>query len=73
MPGDVSVTGFDNITTAEYCCPSLTTIQNPRADIGRLAVDALLPDPSGALPAGRDIRLNPELVLRESTGLARRA
>jgi LacI family transcriptional regulator len=71
VPGDVSVTGFDNITTAEYCCPSLTTIQIPRADIGRLAVDALLPGPSGALPAGRDIHLNPELVLRESTGLAR--
>jgi LacI family transcriptional regulator len=70
VPGDVSVTGFDNITIAEYCCPSLTTIHIPRAEIGRLVVEALLPDASGALPPARHICLDPELVVRESTGAA---
>jgi DNA-binding LacI/PurR family transcriptional regulator len=70
VPGDVSVTGFDNITIAEYCCPSLTTIHIPRAEIGRLVVEALLPDASGALLPARYICLDPELVVRESTGAA---
>jgi LacI family transcriptional regulator len=70
VPGDVSVTGFDNITIAEYCCPSLTTIHIPRAEIGRLVVEALLPDESGAFLPARHICLDPELVVRESTGAA---
>ncbi len=70
-PGDVSVTGFDNITMSEFCCPSLTTIHIPRAEIGRLAVAGLLPDESGSPPVPRHIYLDPELVVRESTGVAR--
>ena len=70
VPGDVSVTGFDNITLAEFCCPSLTTIHIPRAEIGRLVVEALIPDESGALLPARQICLDPELVVRESTGAA---
>ena len=70
VPGDVSVTGFDNITMSEFCCPSLTTIHIPRAEIGRLVVTGLVPDASGAPPSTRHIYLDPELVLRESTGIA---
>ncbi len=71
VPGDVSVTGFDNITLSEFCCPSLTTIHIPRGEIGRLVVEALIPDASGALLPARQICLDPELVVRESTGAAR--
>ena len=71
VPEDVSVTGFDNITLSEFCCPSLTTIHIPRAEIGRLVVAGLVPDGSGAPPRPRQIFLDPELVLRESTGVAR--
>jgi LacI family transcriptional regulator len=70
VPGDVSVTGFDNITMSEFCCPSLTTIHIPRAEIGRLVVAGLVPDATDAPPAPRHIYLDPELVLRESTGIA---
>ncbi|MGA3027882.1 MAG: LacI family DNA-binding transcriptional regulator [Bryobacteraceae bacterium] len=70
VPGDVSVTGFDNITISEFCCPSLTTIHIPRAEIGRLVVAALVPDASDSPPSPRHIYLDPELVLRESTGVA---
>ena len=72
VPGDVSVTGFDNITIAEFCCPSLTTIHIPRAEIGRLVVEALTPDASGKYLPARQISLDPELVVRESTGVAPR-
>jgi DNA-binding LacI/PurR family transcriptional regulator len=70
VPRDVSVTGFDNITIAEFCCPSLTTIHIPRTEIGRLVVAGLVPDASGASPPPRHVYLDPELVLRESTGVA---
>jgi len=71
VPDDVSVTGFDNITMSEFCCPSLTTIHIPRAEIGRLVVAGLVPDASDCPPAPRHVHLDPELVLRESTGIAR--
>ncbi len=70
VPGDVSVTGFDNITISEFCCPSLTTIHIPRTEIGRLVVAGLVPDAAGAAPAPRHVFLEPELVVRESTGIA---
>jgi DNA-binding LacI/PurR family transcriptional regulator len=70
VPGDVSVTGFDNITMSEFSCPSLTTIHIARAEIGRLVVAGLVPDASDSPPAPRHIFLDPELVLRESTGIA---
>ena len=70
VPQDVSVTGFDNITIAEFCCPSLTTIHIPRTEIGRLVVAGLVPDASGAALQPRHIYLDPELMLRESTGVA---
>jgi LacI family transcriptional regulator len=70
VPGDISVTGFDNITVAEFCCPSLTTIHIPRAEIGRLVVEALTPDGTGTYLPARQISLDPELVVRESTGVA---
>jgi LacI family transcriptional regulator len=70
VPRDVSVTGFDNITASEFSCPSLTTIHIPRAEIGGLVVEALLPDSSGEPPPSRQIWLDPELIVRESTGSA---
>ena len=70
VPEDVSVTGFDNITISEFCCPSLTTIHIPRNEIGRLVVAGLVPDASGNPPVPRHIFLDPELVVRESTGIA---
>src|SRR6185369_4273540 len=60
IPEDVSVTGFDDVAMSEFCCPSLTTIQIPRMEVGRLVVEALVPDQTGVLPPGRLISLDPE-------------
>lgn len=68
VPDDVSVTGFDNITLAEYASPSLTTADIPRAEIGRLIVDALI-----GRAKGGEITIQPELIVRGSTArLSRR-
>ena len=42
VPGDVSVAGFDDIEFARYFDPALTTMSQPRAELGRLAAVSLL-------------------------------
>jgi LacI family transcriptional regulator len=68
VPEDVSVTGFDNIRLSEYVFPALTTVHIPREKIGLMAWEMLSPEAA----RGREIVIEPELVLRESTGRARR-
>jgi len=70
VPGDVSVTGFDNILLSEYCDPPLTTVHVPRDVVGKLAFEILAPNQASAAKAGREVVLDPEMVLRDSTGPA---
>lgn len=42
IPGDIMVSGFDGIPQSEVVEPSLTTVQIPSIDIGRMAADLLL-------------------------------
>jgi DNA-binding LacI/PurR family transcriptional regulator len=70
VPRDVSVVGFDDVEGAAYHFPTLTTIRQPLARMGALAAETLLrrirqddqPD------TVRSIDVDPELVIRESTG-----
>jgi DNA-binding LacI/PurR family transcriptional regulator len=71
VPQDVSVTGFDNVTLSEFCFPRLTTVHIPRERIGHLVFEVLGPGQANGKPAGREIVLDPELVVRESTGPVR--
>jgi DNA-binding LacI/PurR family transcriptional regulator len=68
VPDDVSVTGFDNIKWAQFCHPALTTVHIPRDAIGQTICDYLMKsmNPSGE----REVVIDPELVLRDSTGPA---
>jgi LacI family transcriptional regulator len=70
VPEDVSVTGFDNIKLSQYCEPPLTTVDIPRERIGHLVFEALTRDAGKGKPASRDIVIDPEFVLRSSTGPA---
>jgi DNA-binding LacI/PurR family transcriptional regulator len=56
---------------SEFCFPRLTTIHVPRGAIGRMAVEALFSE-GEAFRAGRDIVIDPEFLVRESTGPARK-
>jgi len=73
VPEDISVTGFDNIKLAEFCSPALTTAHIPREQIGQIIFENLVPDAKKGQLAGREILIEPELVIRESTGPARNA
>jgi LacI family transcriptional regulator, galactose operon repressor len=73
VPEDVSVTGYDNIRLSEFVYPPLTTVNIPRAEIGHTAFQALVPPNDESSAAGREFRINPELVIRETTGPAPRS
>lgn len=54
VPEDVSVVGFDGVQVGQWMTPALTTMVQPTADIGRIAVDHLLQIIAGernAIPA----------------------
>jgi DNA-binding LacI/PurR family transcriptional regulator len=71
VPEDVSVVGFDDIQSAAYATPSLTTVRQPLAEMGERGAQILLERISNreaAYPA--EIVMAPELVVRESTGPA---
>jgi len=72
VPQDVSVTGFDNIKLSEFCYPALTTVHIPRDRIGHTLFTSLAPDSNGATTVGKEFIIDPELVVRDSTGPARR-
>ncbi len=74
VPQDVSVVGFDDIKEAAYQTPSLTTIRQPLHHMGELAVQILLGRlRSNAATAPPEIAVEPELIIRESTGPARKS
>lgn len=67
VPGEVSVTGFDNIALAEYVTPPLTTADVPRTEIGRLICEALIPASDEVPVSGHEIVVETGLIVREST------
>ena len=69
VPEDLSVTGFDNVTLAQFAVPALTTVHIPRDQIGRTVCACLMRDD---VPREQEFVVEPELVVRDSTGLAPR-
>jgi len=67
VPQVMSVTVFDNIALAQYAVPTLTTVHIPRDHVGRTICACLM---GGDTPRNREIVIEPELVVRESTGAA---
>jgi LacI family transcriptional regulator len=73
VPGDVSVVGFDDIQSAAYSTPSLTTVRQPLMEMGRRGAQVLLDriaNREKEYPG--EIVMAPELIVRESTGPAPR-
>jgi len=68
VPEDISVTGFDNVKLSQYCYPALTTVHIPRDQIGQIICGSLLP--GERRPVEHEVVIDPELVVRDSTGPA---
>lgn len=65
LPEEMSVVGFDDLAIASYVEPPLTTVRQPKAEMGRKAAEMLL-DLLGGMRPQVHIRVAGELVVRES-------
>jgi DNA-binding LacI/PurR family transcriptional regulator len=72
VPEDVSVVGFDDVDSAAFHNPALTTVRQPLREMGRLAAETLLRrianGPEASYP--KFLTVEPELVIRQSTAKA---
>lgn len=68
IPDDVEVIGFDNNEIAEFNNPPLSTVAQPRFEMGRMAAELLMKkiEDKNAIPAS--VILPHELIFRASTG-----
>ncbi len=70
IPQDVSVMGFDDIPGVAFYMPSLTTVRQPLVHMGEVAAQSLLERIENKKEFPAEIAIQPELVVRESTGPA---
>lgn len=74
VPGDMSIVGFDDILLSSYLHPSLTTVRQPKYEMGRIGTEILLQ----LLRGGRDniasslVVIEPEIVERGSSSHIRK-
>ena len=66
VPEDLSIAGFDDLFVASYTTPPLTTIRQPKQEMGRRAMSILWELLSSKEPESR-ILLPGELIVRGST------
>lgn len=68
LPDELAIVGWDDVMTARYVRPGLTTVRQPVRELGRLAADRLRKRLSG-IPAEVETHLLPtNLVIRQSCG-----
>ena len=68
VPEDMAIVGFDGILLGQFTTPALTTMNQPRDEMGRLAADMLFHLLEGQPPLPSERVLSAELLVRESCG-----
>jgi DNA-binding LacI/PurR family transcriptional regulator len=68
IPDDLAVIGFDDIPIAAYVYPALTTVAQPKSELGQRAMAMAMALRGGETDAVGDLILPGRLVIRESTG-----
>lgn len=66
VPQDIAVMGYDNIELARYLTPPLSTIHQPKDELGELAIDTLIHRMLDPDASQQTLVLTPELVERGS-------
>jgi LacI family transcriptional regulator, galactose operon repressor len=67
LPEDLSVVGFDDLERAAIVSPALTTVRQPLAEMGRMAVSLLIRLLDNQRLEALSVELATKLVVREST------
>jgi LacI family transcriptional regulator len=68
VPDDIALIGYDDIDFASATVVPLSSIRQPASLIGYTAVDVLLAELGEGTGHERNVRFQPELVVRASTG-----
>jgi LacI family repressor for deo operon, udp, cdd, tsx, nupC, and nupG len=68
VPEDMAVVGFDGIGLGAYTTPELTTVEQPRTEVGQRAVQLVLDSLDEASSSPTQVTLPVRLVVRESCG-----
>ncbi len=68
VPNDISVIGFDDIQIAEYVSPPLTTVRQPKYEMGTLATHILFQALADEQLNQKYYKLSTELIIRKSCG-----
>lgn len=66
VPKDMSIIGYDNIDLAQYLAPPLTTVHQPKIELGKLAVETLLERIKNPEKTNRTLILKPQVISRSS-------
>lgn len=66
IPADISLITFDDVELFQYTSPSLTSIAQPLAEIGKSAVSILLEDIKNGVSSPKKEILQTQLIIRES-------
>lgn len=66
VPQDMAVIGYDDIELAQYMTPPLTTIHQPKDELGELAIDVLIHRMAEPAQQQQRLQLTPELIIRGS-------
>jgi LacI family transcriptional regulator len=73
IPEDVSVVGVDDVPIASFSNPALTTVRQPLEQMGRIAARTLIDRIENRCEFQPEIVIEPELVVRASSGPATQA
>jgi len=68
VPEDLSIIGFDDISMAALVNPSLTTVRQPRLEMGKVAIELLINKLQKRSDIKNNILLKNKLIIRNSTG-----
>jgi LacI family transcriptional regulator len=71
VPQDISVVGFDDVPLAVFSDPQLTTIRQPLQRMGQIAANTLIDQIERKAEFQPEIVIEPELIVRASSGPAR--
>lgn len=66
IPQDMAIVGYDDIELARYMTPPLTTIHQPKDELGELAIDVLINRMAEPELTQQRLQLTPELMVRGS-------
>ena len=67
VPADFSIIGFDDTSIAKMYCPAISTVAQPQADLGEIAMDRLVRRMDGDKTPPATKILPHKLILRETT------